>query len=253
MHADILTSAIEIKAQQLHHLLAQFGLFGRREGALGLDQGFVLLAFSHLLDEIGQPALEIAEQGVETGAIHARLVQVEQAVIGAQAGGGGTDLRLFPGQGHDFAEIAEKSLPVVLFALLTPGMFTAGAGQGFGLDQSLGQHGRLLPLATHLAKADLLAGAQRLCGGGSKPVRHLGAGQALMHQDRELSQSGGACWIAAIGHHGGTIPTTDSPQMGEVMELGEALFKFGVAHGVQFLILWAAGLTYSWASVTTCS
>ena len=77
-------------------------------------------------------------------------------------------------------------------ALLAPGMFTAGAGQGFGLDQRLGQHSRLLPLATHLAEADLLAGAQRLFGGGSKPVRHLGAGQALMHQHREFGESGGA-------------------------------------------------------------
>jgi hypothetical protein len=58
-----------------------------------------------------------------------------------------------------------------------------------------------------------------------------------MHQHREFGQSGGASRIAAIGHHGGSIPTTDSPQMGEVMELGEALFKFGVAHDVKFLML----------------
>lgn len=83
VHAHILTPAIEIKAQQLHHLLAQFGLFGGREGTLRLDEGLLFLFFANLSDQAGEPPFEFAEQGVESGAVHPWLVELKQTVVGA--------------------------------------------------------------------------------------------------------------------------------------------------------------------------
>ena len=82
VHAYILTPAIEIKAQQLHHLLAQFGLFGGRKGALWLDEGLLFLFLANLGDQAGEPPFEFAEQGVEMGAVHPWLVELKQTVVG---------------------------------------------------------------------------------------------------------------------------------------------------------------------------
>src|SRR5574344_315858 len=63
--ADILTAAIEIETEQLHHLPAQGALLLRRERSLRHHDRFVLLLFAYLVDEFGQPALELAEQLVD--------------------------------------------------------------------------------------------------------------------------------------------------------------------------------------------
>ena len=216
----------EIKAEQPHHLLAERLLICDGEGTLRDQDGFMLLLFTHLLDEGGQPAGEIAEDLIQPRARHAGFVQRQHGVVGAHIKRLGAKARHFPRQGHHFLQIGGEACPVVVFALAAPGVLALAAREGQGLYQIRGQQTRILPVAFYLGEIGALNVIQRLAFGLGYPVAKLGGCAFVVDQHAEFGHGLGACLVAALRHHGGLIPAADGAEVGEPVQLLLMLFKF---------------------------
>lgn len=223
--AHIEATVGEIKAEQSHYLLTERLLGRDGEGALRQQQGIALLLFTHGLDKSRQPAGQIAEDLIEPRAGHARLIERQHDVVGAHAKRIGPQLRYFTGEFHHFLEIGSKTGPVVVLALVAPGVLALAASERQRFDQLTGQQAGILPLALDLAEVGALHFIQRLTLGLGNPVAQLGSGALLVDQQTEFGHCFGAGIVAPFRHHGRLIPAADGGEVAKAVDLLLMLFK----------------------------
>ncbi|MNI52342.1 hypothetical protein D3C81_1316910 [compost metagenome] len=159
--ADVHATAVEVKAEQLHHAQAQLTLGFHIERPLRNQTRFLGLFGHHLLQQVGQPGFQVTKDTVYIAAAHSRFIKVQQGIITTATCRFGTDLRFLAAQFNHFAQILRETFPVVGWALGTPGMFTACTGQGFSLDQRFWYQHCIVILAAHLQQIRLVNAVQR--------------------------------------------------------------------------------------------
>ncbi len=218
MRADVQPAAVEIELEHAHHLLAQRALRGAVERALGRQRRLARLLRRDAGDEARQPLLDLAEDAIDGSAAHARLVAVDQRVVGRQAALVGEMARLFAAHLQHRLQVDREAGPVVGLALRAPRVLAARGGERAALHQFGGQRVGAEPVAFDLAQVRALRVAQRFVLRAREMRLQLRIGAHAVREHRDLGQRLAARRVALGRHVGGLVPAGHALQVAEAVQ-----------------------------------
>ena len=150
MRALVQPAVVEIEAERCHQALTQRLLAGGREMARERQRRH--LAGQHAFEKVRQEGRERREQAIDLGCGQARLVALEEGVVGSKPQNPGLGRRLLPGQPQDFLEGRPQQREIGLGARLAPDHLGARGRPRQRPDQLGLERGRVEVAPAHLAK-----------------------------------------------------------------------------------------------------
>ena len=155
-------------------------------------------------------ALRRSRSGVKTASMSLAVVLLEQRVVDLAAVVDAVALALLAGEVHDLGQCGDERREVVVLAGLLPALLRFGLRLGERLDEIVGELGRQVVIAAHLADvgrfgAALVVELRVLLALGDQ-ITDLLARLALVDDPREGRCLLGACLGAGRGHVGLLIP-----------------------------------------------
>ena len=148
----------EIEAEALHQRPRKLALASRGEGSGGAERRRRLarLLVQNLGQKIGEKTRQIVENDVDLGAGEARVIAVDQGVIGRQAERRRFGRGLFPDQNEQRLEGLLKGGEITLRARLAPHQLACRSGLAEGRHQIGGQRIGVRPAVAHFPGIGLL-------------------------------------------------------------------------------------------------
>ncbi len=199
----------------------------RVDGPRSLHEGVVAVDGAHFGDQRHELRLELVEDGAYLGGLHARLVVVEQHVVGLVVAVEALDVAAL--ELDRALEVGEEERVVGLLARLCPDVVRLGRCAGDLRGQLGGHAARLLPVASRRADQARVVGVvvQLLFVAGEvlEQRADLVRDELLVGDPVERRHLRAANGASARRHHHGLVPEQDLHRPAQVVDLAQAVFR----------------------------
>ncbi len=227
VQADIEPAMGEIEAEPLHELEAELALGrDRKRARQGQRRRPGALALQRSVDEPGEKSCDLVEQAIDGGDAAARLILVEQRLVGRLAERRGFRRRHLADHGQHATELRQHGREVAGGTRLAPAHLAGRARLRQRLHQ-IGRHrGGVHPAPAHFREVGALPGIEVvLRAGTAEQVRERRVGEHFVTHDLQRRELLRPCGGAAGRHQCGGVPMEDGRRLLQRAEPGEARFE----------------------------